>query len=106
MNYDRLDGVLKAALDQACNGKGAERHSDGQGFEDQPIMWIEREFKSFQLGQAVKKIHESQRLGPDAAVRELLGAINYLAAKVVMVESESAPAADTLFPEAGLEDYL
>ena len=35
-----------------------------------------------------------------AAVRELLGAINYLAAKVVMVESESAPAADTLFPEA------
>ena len=100
MNYGRLDGVLARASEQASKGKGAERHSDGQAFEEQPIMWIEREFKSFQLGQAVKKIHESQRLEPGAAVRELLGAINYLAAKVVMVESESAPAADTLFPEA------
>ena len=101
MNYGRLEEVLAKAAEQASAGKGAERHADGQSFEEQPIMWIEREFKSFQLGQAVKKIHESQRLGPDAAVRELLGAINYLAAKVVMVESESAPAADTLFPEAG-----
>ena len=98
MNYDRLDDVLKAALDQACNGKGAERHSDGQGFEEQPIMWIEREFKSFQLGQAVKKIHESQRLGPDAAVRELLGAINYLAAKVIALEATAERVQD--FKEA------
>ena len=100
MNYGRLEEVLTKAAEQASAGKGAERHADGQRFEDQPIMWIEREFKSFQLGQAVKKIHESQRLAPDAAARELPGAINYLAAKVVMVESESVPAADTLFPEA------
>lgn len=82
-NYGRLEEVLTKAAEQASAGKGAERHADGQRFEDQPIMWIEREFKSFQLGQAVKKIHESQRLAPDAAARELLGAINYLAAKVV-----------------------
>ena len=87
MNYGRLDAVLKRASDQASAGKGAERHADGQSFEEQPIMWIEREFKSFQLGQAVKKIHESQRLAPDAAARELLGAINYLAAKVVALDA-------------------
>jgi len=87
MNYGRLDGVLARASEQASKGKGAERHSDGQAFEEQPIMWIEREFKSFQLGQAVKKIHESQRLEPGAAVRELLGAINYLAAKVMALEA-------------------
>ena len=95
MNYGRLDGVLARASEQASKGKGAERHSDGQAFEDQPIMWIEREFKSFQLGQAVKKIHESQRLGPDAAVRELLGAINYLAAKVIALEATAERVQDS-----------
>ena len=94
MNYGRLEEVLTKAAEQASAGKGAERHADGQRFEDQPIMWIEREFKSFQLGQAVKKIHESQRLEPGAAVRELLGAINYLAAKVILTEGERA------YPEA------
>ena len=87
MNYGRLEEVLAKAAEQASAGKGAERHADGQRFEDQPIMWIEREFKSFQLGQAVKKIHESQRLAPEAAARELLGAINYLAAKVVALDA-------------------
>ena len=87
MNYGRLDAVLRRASDQASTGKGSERHADGQSFEGQPIMWIEREFKSFQLGQAVKKIHESQRLAPEAAARELLGAINYLAAKVIALEA-------------------
>ena len=87
MNYGRLDAVLKRASDQASTGKGSERHADGQSFEEQPIMWIEREFRSFQLGQAVKKIHESQRLAPEAAARELLGAINYLAAKVIALEA-------------------
>ena len=87
MNYGRLDAVLKRASDQASTGKGSERHADGQSFEEQPIMWIEREFRSFQLGQAVKKIHESQRLDPEAAARELLGAINYLAAKVVALDA-------------------
>ena len=87
MNYGRLEEVLAKAAEQASAGKGAERHADGQRFEDQPIMWIEREFKSFQLGQAVKKIHESQRLAPEAAARELLGAINYLAAKVIALDA-------------------
>ena len=94
MNYGRLEEVLTKAAEQASAGKGAERHADGQRFEDQPIMWIEREFKSFQLGQAVKKIHESQRLAPDAAARELLGAINYLAAKIIALEATAERAPD------------
>ena len=98
MNYGRLEEVLAKAAEQASAGKGAERHADGQSFEEQPIMWIEREFKSFQLGQAVKKIHESQRLEPDAAARELLGAINYLAAKIIALEATAGRVQD--FKEA------
>lgn len=98
MNYGRLEEVLAKAAEQASAGKGAERHADGQSFEEQPIMWIEREFKSFQLGQAVKKIHESQRLAPEAAARELLGAINYLAAKVIALEATAERVQD--FKEA------
>jgi hypothetical protein len=85
-NYGRLDDVLAAAKDQAAGGKGKERHADDQPFEAQPIQWIEEHFKSFQLGQAVKKMHESQRLPKDAAINELLGAINYLAARVIFLQ--------------------
>ena len=99
MNYGRLEEVLTKAAEQASAGKGAERHADGQRFEDQPIMWIEREFKSFQLGQAVKKVHESQRLAPEAAARELLGAINYLAAKVIALEATTERVRDKAWEE-------
>ena len=40
----------------------------------------------FPLGQAGKKMQESQRLPREAAVRELLGAINYIAAQIIMRE--------------------
>lgn len=85
-NYARLHDVLATAEDQAAGGKGKERHADDQPFEDQPIQWIEEHFKSFQLGQAAKKMHESQRLPEDAAIKELLGAINYLAARVIYLQ--------------------
>jgi len=86
-DYASLENVLKEALSQASGGKGSERHAAGQPFTDQPMFWIEKEFPSFQLGQAVKKIHESQRLETGAAQRELLGAINYLAAHFIFLES-------------------
>lgn len=89
MSYETLRDVLGEAFNQASNGKGSERHADNQDFEDQPIMWIEENFKSFQLGQAVKKIHESQRMDADAAERELLGAINYLAARIIYLRFNS-----------------
>lgn len=88
-DYSSLVGVLERAREQASDGKGSERHADEQPFEQQPIFWIEEHFHSFQLGQAVKKIHESQRLPSDRAIRELLGAINYLAAKIISLEKLS-----------------
>ena len=93
--YSRLSKVLQDAQDQAQSGKGDERHASGEAFEDQPIMWIEKYFKSFQLGQAVKKLHESQRLDKDAAIRELLGAINYIAAKIILLEDKNVPESDS-----------
>ena len=82
-----LKEPLDLAYQQAMTGKGIERHAvNGEAFEDQPIMWIERYFKSFQLGQAVKKIHESQGMEPAKAKAELLGAIIYIAAKIMSLE--------------------
>lgn len=86
-NYYSLNGVLSRALQQSSSGKGKERHADEQPYDKQPIMWIEEYFKSFQLGQAVKKLHESQRLSKEGAVNELLGAINYIAAHIIFLET-------------------
>ena len=86
--YRKLSDVLQQAFEHASNGKGKERHASEEAFEDQPIMWIEKHFKSFQLGQAVKKMHESQRLPNDRAVAELLGAINYIAAKIITLRGQ------------------
>ena len=87
-NYKRLEDVLKSALEQASSGKGLERHADNQSYEEQPIMWIEKYFKSYQLGQAVKKMHESQRLSKDMAIEELKGAINYIAARIIHIQDK------------------
>lgn len=85
--YESLQGVLMEALYQAQSGKGKERHAnDGEPFEDQQICEIARRVGvGFDLGQAVKKIYESQRLDKDRGVAELLGAINFLAAAVIVM---------------------
>lgn len=88
MDSPKLDKVLSDAYEQATSGKGKERHADDNEFIEQPIFWIEKYFKSFQLGQAVKKIHESQRLDKDKAIQELLGAINYIAAHIIHLKGE------------------
>jgi len=81
--YKDLYIVLKDCFDQASVGKGKERHANDLPFVEQPIMWIEKHFNSFQLGQAVKKVHESQRLPKEAAIKELRGAIVYISAKII-----------------------
>jgi len=84
--YYDLFIVLQKALYQAQDGKGAERHGNGLSFTEQPALTITRAVGlGFPLGQAMKKIQESQRMDPDAAKRELLGAINYLAAAVLFL---------------------
>lgn len=85
--YGALADVLRDAYDQAATGKGRERHArDREPFEKQQICEITRRVGiGFPLGQAMKKIVESQRLAPGHDVQELLGAINYLAAAVIVM---------------------
>jgi len=85
--YFPLFSVLNDALNEAQVGKGAVRHGNGLSFMDQPALTITRAVGlGFPLGQAMKKIQESQRMDTDAAKRELLGAINYLAAAVLFLD--------------------
>lgn len=83
--YKTLEDILKAAYDHAATGKGKERHAAGQKFEDQPIMVLQKLFTNGPLFQAGKKMHESQGMDKEAAVKELLGAINYIAGRIIYI---------------------
>jgi hypothetical protein len=88
--YSDLFEVLRDALEQAQEGKGEARHGNGLSFTEQPALTITRAVGlGFPLGQAMKKIQECQRMDPDAAKRELLGAINYLAAAVLFLDENA-----------------
>lgn len=89
--YEVLHRTFIDALNQAMWGKGFERHSMGglQGFEDQPAMEVTRRVGlGFPLGQAMKKIIESQRKGltPIKARAEMYGALVYLATAIMYLE--------------------
>ena len=92
--YESLARVLHRAYDQAAQGKGAERHACSRPFTGQPMQSISELLGSETglLYQAMKKIQESQRLDQDAAIRELLGAINYIAGAVIFKEGKQGPA--------------
>ena len=94
-NYKELSRVLWEAFDQAAWGKGRERHANDEPFEDQLMMTITRLVDSFPLGQAIKKIVESQRLDYPYNKLELIGAINYIAGGILNCENE----ADKLTPD-------
>ena len=84
-DYAELIRALNAALAQAAEGKGKERHANGRPFDRQPIMEIARMVgPGYQIGQAMKKGQEAMgmmsRGERDRARTELLGAINYMAA--------------------------
>lgn len=89
--YERLTDVLEAAYDQAARGKGAERHADNLPFHEQPMQSIADEHGiGFITGQARKKTEEAlgmlNRGDGSAAIKEILGAINYLAGAVIYIE--------------------
>jgi hypothetical protein len=91
MGYESLHKVLVDALDQAQFGKGAKRHNlaGETRFDDQIVMTITRLLGvGFPLGQATKKILESQRSGMDGLAQraELYGAIIYIAAAIMYTE--------------------
>ncbi len=87
--FEPLVDVLRDAHDQSAKGKGRDRHGRGLPFMDQPIIGLSRIHGSgFATGQAAKKLGEAagmlSRGEHDAAVRELLGAIVYAAAAVIV----------------------
>ena len=87
-----LEDVLKRAVERT-NTKGAERHRDGdEPFEEQPIMEISRRLyyhpASAPLFQAVKKIYESKKLARSDAINELLDAIVYISAAIMLLEED------------------
>ena len=86
--YAPLRRVLDLALDQASKGKGAERHGQGQPFDEQPMMEISRMIggPAGCFYQAMKKTQEASRMEPEAAKREILGAINYLAGAYLLLD--------------------
>ena len=87
--YEKLRGVLDRAFDHASKGKGHERHDDGRVFEEQPSAQIARLVGTgYTRGQAMKKIVEAGRLPKDRAVLELLGAINYVALDILVLEGK------------------
>lgn len=96
--YESLERILRDAYEQASGGKGAERHANERPFDDQPIMQITRLLDGHPVAalayQVVKKTIEAGRLyhikGPDAAIRELHGAINYAAATVLRIQELGA----------------
>jgi hypothetical protein len=93
--YTALAAIFRDAFDQASYGKGKDRHAQGERFEDQPILDIgRRRGRGFVLGQAEKKIGEADRMvnrgEHGAARRELLGALNYIAAAVILIDEAGA----------------
>ncbi|WP_445362063.1 hypothetical protein ACJJIQ_00085 (plasmid) [Microbulbifer sp. ANSA003] len=88
-NYQRLADVLERAHNQASKGKGEERHANGERFEDQPMQIISGllDTDGGMAFQAIKKIQEARRLPTrERRVRELLGAINYVAGMIIFEE--------------------
>jgi hypothetical protein len=93
--YEELERVLNAALAQARDGKGKDRHATTQGvfrpFHEQPICSIGRMVGvGYNTGQAMKKAHEACELPPARGRDELLGAINYLAAAYLLLEERES----------------
>lgn len=89
--YEKLQAVLLDAYNQSARGKGAERHqADEKAFEDQPILVGARHFGTGALlFQAFKKTEESQRLDYARARAELLGAIVYLSAAIILLDEQN-----------------
>lgn len=90
--YYVLRAVFELAVEQASTGKGAERHGNGLNFVDQPMLQISRMLRTPAgcLYQVMKKAQEAQGMlnngNPEAAKREILGAINYLAGAYLIID--------------------
>jgi hypothetical protein len=92
--YAALQEVYLRAFRQVMVGKGKERHTDPRcgdlPFQEQMCVTTRQVVgRGFTIGQAIKKASEVVSPGlqdrPRAQVRELLGAMNYLAAEIICI---------------------
>lgn len=86
--YESLAAVFGAAYDQAARGKGKERHANGLPFTQQKILNLTRmsgiDAPVYQVSKKALEASGMAKRGElDAAMKELLGAINYAAAAVI-----------------------
>lgn len=89
LTYNELNRILHEAYNQASIGKGVERHGEDNQWEEQIICKIPQVVGTgFNEGQAIKKIIESHRLPKDMRIKELLGAIVYIASAIYVIEQE------------------
>lgn len=104
--YKELNRTLTKAYHQSSTGKGKERHANNRPFEQQDICEITRNVGlGFPLGQAVKKINESVRVGgKEFMERELLGAIVYIAAAIIVNNEGVLPKKCTCPPKGSIAD--
>jgi hypothetical protein len=88
--YSSLKAVLDGAYNQAAFGKGANRHAQGKPFTEQPIQLISELIGTHDglIYQLIKKAQESQRMEPDAAIRELYGVIVYTAGAIIYLQKK------------------
>lgn len=96
--YAHLSAILGDAYNQAASGKGRQRHNARNvSFDRQPIMEIGRMCGlGYPTGQAQKKTQEAvsmfNRGDRHRAEAELLGAIVYLAAAVLLIRENKSVA--------------
>lgn len=94
--YEDLAGVLTEAYEQSARGKGKERHANNKPFTEQAIMRISRGRSGVGgLGyQVQKKTDEAigmvERGNHEAACKELMGAIVYAAAAILLIREKRA----------------
>lgn len=99
VGYESLRQILQDALNQAMNGKGHERHSNGLSFEEQPMQAICDILGSPEgmVYQVMKKLKEALGL-PDAdhQYHEVLGAVNYAAGVALWMQRHRQEEPDNL----------
>lgn len=105
--FTPLWSVFQQALAQTQSGKGKERHNQrDEPFTDQQIVrfgdWLGSNHG--QVFQAVKKAVESTKLPRERARAELLGAIVYLGAAVLVLDRQ--PIADPFVRPTNLAEAL
>lgn len=88
--YIELIKVFEMAYERASKGKGYQRHSFGEPFEQQMICRGPRIFGiGALLYQIYKKTEEVTKLDLEAKINEFLDIINYSAAAVIILKEKT-----------------